>query len=782
MVSRILRRKLRRDLWRQRWQFLAAAIVIALGVAVYIGTSDAYRNLGQSFDEAYAAQRLPDVVLTGTGATALGSEAVSLPGQPVVDTRRQGDVAVKIRGRTFLGRAVAVPDRSQPLVARLAVRSGSLPDQGQVAVEQHLTDHYGLAPGDTVQLLSTTGWRTFAVSGSVLSTEYFWPARSMQEVMTTPENFGVVFTTDASLATAVAVPVEQLLLYAPHRHDAAALAAAAARLAERHGLIVTTRDDQPSYRTLQDDVDAVGTVANLLPWLFLSAAVLGTYVLLSRVVAAQRAVIGTLRANGVSARALRRHYLGFGVTAGLAGSVPGVVTGYYLGGWFTTAYTDALGLPLRVTELHVASQAIGLLVGTAAAALAAWAPARAASRTRPAEAMRITPPGVRGGLSGAERALPPLRRLPARWRMALRGITRSRRRTLLTIIGVAVSVSLVMVFAGMRDTVNNVIDRQFGRVQLENAEVLTQPGAADGVRSRLESDPDIRRVEPIARYDVTLSFEGRSMQTLMAGMEPQTAMHRFTAEDGSASTLPSRGVLLGGGVGATLGVDVGNVVSVTVAQTGQRLSEPVVGFVEEPMNPVVYISLDHLSRRTGWAGPTGLLLRLRPGADPDAVYSRVTTLPGVMAYLSTDTVETTMREAFALYDTLTGLMLAFAALMAAALLYSAMSANVAERSVELGTLQAAGVSTGMLSRLVAAENLALVVVGLPGGLALGALLATWFMSTFETQGHRWSLDMQAPTPLVVAAGVLAAALAAQLPALRATRRLDVARIVRERSL
>ena len=65
MVSRWLTRKLRRDLWAHRWPFLAVGVIIAIGIAVYIGASDAYANLQQSFDRAYAVQRLPDVVVAG---------------------------------------------------------------------------------------------------------------------------------------------------------------------------------------------------------------------------------------------------------------------------------------------------------------------------------------------------------------------------------------------------------------------------------------------------------------------------------------------------------------------------------------------------------------------------------------------------------------------------------------------------------------------------------------------------------------------------------------------
>ena len=56
------------------------------------------------------------------------------------------------------------------------------------------------------------------------------------------------------------------------------------------------------------------------------------------------------------------------------------------------------------------------------------------------------------------------------------------------------------------------------------------------------------------------------------------------------------------------------------------------------------------------------------------------------------------------------------------------------------------------------------------------------MSTYETEGYRWGLDMRLGTPFVVVGFVLLAAILAQLPALRAIRRVDIAKTVRERSL
>ena len=498
MVSRILLRKLRRDLWRQRWQFLAAAFVIGIGVAVY---RCGHRRLRQF--ETVVRPGIRHTTAAGCrdqrpGVFGLYEAARALPGNPVVELRQQA---------MWASASTATPCSAAPSACRSRPSRQCRSWRCVLVIFRHVgrsltggAPHRALTdctPGTPSNCLDRPVGDTLDVSGSALSTEYFWPARSQREIMTTPENFGVVFVPAPDMPQLVAQPTDQLLVYARDRDQASALHVRATELARSRGMMVMSRDEQPSYRALQDDVDSVGTFARLLPWVFLVAAVVGTYVLLSRLVGAQRAVIGTLLANGLPGRTMRTHYLTYGVAVGLAGAAVGLIGGYFLGGWFTTQYTQALGLPLRVTSLHPTSLIIGALVGTAAAALAAWAPARAASRMSPAEAMRISPPGTRGGVSVAERLLPPLRRMPARWRMTLRGITRNRRRTILTIAGVVISVCLVMVFAGLRDTVNSVIDRQYGGIELQDAQVITARGAADAVAAALRADPQVAAAETV---------------------------------------------------------------------------------------------------------------------------------------------------------------------------------------------------------------------------------------------------------------------------------------------
>jgi putative ABC transport system permease protein len=779
-VSRSLRRKLRRDVWRERWRFAAIAAVVAIGVAVFVAATDGYRNLDQSFDGAYAAQRLPDAVLSGPGVAGLRGTVLTMPGRPMVQVRHQADVGIRVNRHALYGRAVSLPDSGQPEVSSLDMRAGALPHSGQVVVEQHLTDHYHLSPGDTVELLGKQGWQPVTVTGSALSTEYLWPARSSQEILTTPEDFGVVFMPDSDLERTLPNPVEQIAVYARDRAAADALIAATGDLARTSGVQFVPRDQQASYRTLDDDVAQFGTLARILPWLFLAAVVLGTYVLLSRIVAAQRAVVGTLIANGLSADAVRRHYLGYGIACAALGTVPGLIGGYLLGEWITTKYTEAIELPMKVTSLHPLTYVLAAASAVAVALLAAVAPAEVAARMQPAEAMRVAPPMDRGRSSVLERVIPGLNRVPARWRMMLRAILRNRRRTVFTAVGVAVSVILVMVFAGMRDTLPGMIHRQFEQIERQDGEVVVS-GPIDPVLNALRGDRDVAAAEPYSSNDVTVSSGEHRYQTLMIGLSPQTTMHAFTAQSGS-DHLSGDGVLLGLGLRDLLSLKVGDRIDVAMPQSGRRLTERVAGFVDEPFSPVVYISTDRLNADAGPVPANGALVTLQPGTNAHAAADRIATIPGVVAYRSTTALASTMRDAFSLYATLVGIMLAFAGLMAAAMLYNAMSANISERLGELGALHAEGMGAGVLSRLIASENLSLVVAAVPIGVGCGILLADRLLSTYQRLGYHLRLEMQPMTPMVVACGILVAAALAQIPSLRRVYGIDIARIVRERAL
>ena len=146
-----------------------------------------------------------------------------------------------------------------------------------------------------------------------------------------PKSFGVLFVPQALATTTakgngVQTP-NQVALYYPDagRADPATLDTHLGAMAQANGASdVVTRAEQPSNATLNEDIQGFSEPAVLFPLLFLTAAGMATYVVLTRRVARDRAVIGMLRASGFRQRPLAVHYLWTGLIVGIGGAIPGV--------------------------------------------------------------------------------------------------------------------------------------------------------------------------------------------------------------------------------------------------------------------------------------------------------------------------------------------------------------------------------------------------------------------------------------------------------------------------
>ena len=786
---KMLRRTLLRDLRARAPQFVALGLTVLLGVALFGASFDAYRNLTASYGGLYDRLAMADLVATGGTSTDVAAALDDLDGVDATATRAVGETAAEFDGERQLVRVVGMPANGEPAVNKVLVLSGENLTPGrddQVLVEQHLAATREVVPGDHLLVLTATGWTTVEVAGVVASPEYLWPARSRQEPIVPFDQWGVLFGPEALVGTLApeAVHTEAMATFAA---DAPAdIEAQAERTALDAGATsVQPLAEQPSEATLDEDVSGFGEMAVGFPVMFLLAGALGMAVLLGRMIATQRAQIGVLRAHGVSRRTIQGHYLGFGLLIGLAGSVPGVVVGGLAAASISRLYTAMISVPITVIEVRPTTIVVGLLLGVLSGALAAYWPARRAARIEPAEAMRGDVPVGRGRASLAERVLPPLRRLPVRWLAALRGLGRNPRRTISTIIGVALAATLVLVSWGMIDTVQILLEDQFVRDQHQDASVaLMQPTATSDLDETLDV-AGVAAVEPQLDAAVTITHGDHRYATSLVGLGPDTTMHSFYDPAGQQLAVPTGDrILLGAALADLLEVSVGDEVGLDLG--GRTGTAEVAGFTTEPLGSFAYASLATVADLTGGdtADPlvSTALVRYESGADPDAVAKRLRAVPGVAVVIDSRAMYDIAQSMMGLFYAFVGVMLALGAVMSFALVFTTMTANVSERSVELAALRILGMPRAGVSRIVTAENMLLIVVGLVPGLVVGYYAAAAAMASFSSDLFRFDLQVRPTTFVFTALAILAVGLVSQWPALRSVGRIDLGRVVRERAM
>ena len=166
----------------------------------------------------------------------------------------------------------------------------------------------------------------------------------------------------------------------------------------------------------------------------------------------------------------------------------------------------------------------------------------------------------------------------------------------------------------------------------------------------------------------------------------------------------------------------------------------------------------------------------------EQVRARLLDEPSVIAVISTTALRDMFEEYFALFYAFVGVMLVLGGVLAFALIFNMITAAIAERAAELATMRASGVSAEQVSRMITIETLLLTFIGIPVGLAVGYVVAAGFMASFSSDLFSFDLDMNPWTAVWTALAVLAVAMLSQLPGLRAISRLDIAAVVRQRTL
>ncbi|HUV52655.1 MAG TPA: ABC transporter permease, partial [Dehalococcoidia bacterium] len=265
-----LQRNLIRDLVTSKSLFLAVAIVILLGVAIFDASSIGYQNLKSSYDYSYETLRFADFTVKVVEAPSeTTDELKSLPGVEAVTGRINTDIPITLPGdekKRVLVRAITLPSDFRPEVNDVKVEQGyyfQSDESNVLLVERNFAEYHELNPEDTVLLTVDNQEVAFKVAGIVTSPEYIWPAKSRQELLVSPESFGVIFISEDTMASLTGDSViNEFCVIVDEGADRAAVIEEAEAILAPYGIKeVVPAEQQPSNAALSIDIQEMGNMA-----------------------------------------------------------------------------------------------------------------------------------------------------------------------------------------------------------------------------------------------------------------------------------------------------------------------------------------------------------------------------------------------------------------------------------------------------------------------------------------------------------------------------------------
>ena len=794
--------KLFRDLWRLKWQYVAVAFMIMLGVAFYGASTTSYRNLHASYEFSYERLRFEDVGIAMEHAPRrVVSRIAEIPGVVAAEGRLVADVVVELPDREakkMIGRLVSIPAKGEASVNGLRLVEGSVPSAigaREVLLEASFAEEHGLHRGDRVEVTAPTGRVRMTVFGVVRSPEYIYVVRSKQDLFAMPGTFGVMFVSEDVLGPIVGQTgqVNEVKVRVGAGADPAVIGREMkSRLSSYRPDDAVMREDQPSHQLLQQDLDGFRIYAFLFPLLFLGVSALTVYTLMTRTVHLQRPIIGLLRALGFDRVRVVLHYLAAATVIGFVGSVLGILLGVWLGTLLTRFYLSQIAVPYERIETHTDVYLVGLLLGSAVCLVAGAWPANAAARVRPVETMRGAEVAV-GRVVRLDRLFPGMALL---WRIPLRNLFRQWRRTLSTLFGITAGIALIMTAQGLLDSMTSLMDE------------LTATMFGDDLRLEFiqYQDPDV--VDAVARWPgvvwaegslgvpAEFTFGGSSYSAAIMGLDPGSQQRTIRDEAGAPIDLGQEGVVIGRTIQKKLGARVGDVVQVRLPAAMRREAVSrteearVLAVCEEPIGTVAYMdrSLVWQMFKEQLDMPTGAVSSIHLQTDPERmeeVRRRLLELPDAGAVSSISDVRDMVDEMLSTFRQFVNYMLLFGAGLAFSIVFSTVTINVLERTNEVATMRTLGVSRWEVSAMVTIENLLLALVGTAVGLPIGRWFFEQFWLAAQTEEQMELFTMKAyvfPSTYILAGSlIIAVVLASQFPALRMLNRLDLAKSTKERA-
>jgi len=783
-----LNRKLLRELWHLKGQMLSIALVVMAGVMTVVTMRGTYESLASSLERYYRDYRFADVFASLERAPeSLAWRIEQLPGVAAVHTRVILVVNLDVPGlaEPAIGQMLSIPQRPEPTLNDIHLVRGRYPDANrpdEVLISESFANANGLRAGDRLGAVINGRWRQLDVVGIAISPDFIGEI-APGSIFPDDRRFGVLRMSRDALATAAGMEGafnEVSLKLAPGASESAVIAELDRLLEPYGGMGAYGRSAQPSHQAITSELEQNRVMGTAIPAIFLAVAAFLLSIVLGRLVGTQRDQIAVLKAFGYTDLQVGRHYLVFALAAVVAGALLGTGIGIWSGSGLLAVYGEFFRFP--DLDYRVSWTLIGVAAGIsiAAAVVGAMGAVRKAVRLPPAEAMRPDAPArfqpgpvERIGLGAW---------LNASGRMIIRNVERQPARSLMSAVGIALSVAILVVSMFFLDAVQVMIDVQFRQTQREDLAVAFARPRPQAVRYHLAGLEGVSHVELFRAVPVRLSNGHVERSTAITGIQADATLRRLVDQNRGAIAVPPYGLVLNSKLAEILRVGVGDSVHARVLE-GHRQERrvPVVATVDEMFGISAYMDYTALHALLGEApAVSGAYLRVE-GGSVDTLNEHLKRLPAVASVFS----PAVLRESFEqqISENLLvsmSFLVVLAGILAVGVIYNGARIALSERARELASLRVLGFTRREVSVLLLGEQGAITAIAIPLGWVIGFGFAVALLSMFNLERYRIPLVISWRTYLISAAVAVAAAAFAGLAVRRRLNRLDLVEVLKTR--
>lgn len=504
------------------------------------------------------------------------------------------------------------------------------------------------------------------------------------------------------------------------------------------------REDDTGFSSFIDSINSMNNIATLFPIIFYLVAILISSTSMSRMVEEERGDIGTLKALGYSNLRIINKYIAYSLLSTVLGGIIGMFIGFIL---IPTVvwenYSIIYYLPEFYPKLRFSYGILGTVIAVICITGSTVHSAYKELKDEPSSLMRPKSPKM--GKKVILEKIPFIwKRLNFSSKTTVRNVFRYKKRALMTIIGISGCTALILAGFGLRDSIKDIAEYQYGRVF--EYDLVVSLNKEDEELVNLVKDSDI--VESVSLTDSlsgSISAEGIKRDTSIIVVENtedfKNVANLRDIDSGNIIDLSNEGVLISDKLASLLEIEKGENITLTDSDNNE-FEYKVLGIVENYIGHYVYINKDLYESKENDFNINTLFIKYKEGNNDNEAFEEM--LLDDNSVTSITVVENSLehvRDLLKSLDLVVMILIVSSALLAFVVLYNLANVNISERVREIATLKVLGFYDKEVDNYINRESIILTCIGIAIGLIAGVFLTGFVISTCETENMRFARNI-----------------------------------------
>lgn len=719
----MLRRKLFRDLWQNRTQFLSIFLMAFLGLFIFAGIDAESNGILISTAEYYEQTHLADNWVVGAGFSTEEQKVIEKLEQ-VESVDRRAVIPAKAK--------VGNGDELDMELNFMETISSSFPlqiegeefqaDSEGIWFEELFAKEWDLKVGDYITLEYEGREFTEQIKGIIIHPEYVFYMLDSDSMMPTYGQYGYGFLSAKEFPMQGEVIYNRLVIKQEenvvNRLPENSFKDKIKSVLDRDDVVVLDRKQNTGLEMIAAEQEQHEAMGIMFSAVFLLIAVMGIVTTMTRMTSNQRIQIGTLKALGFSKGKITWHYVSYGMVISAAGSIIGAITGpLTLPYLFMPSMSASYILPqwrIGMSDKSYYAVVLSVVVST----IVSFLSCRKELKDMPAITLKpAAPKNIRHSVLEKSKLWLSMN-FSSQWNM--RDIRRNKARSLMGIAGVAGCTMLLVCAFGMKDCIDEFIVWQYGGIITGQHKLMFA-----------ESTSDLEKEEYDQRFKGQLVQEGscefRKGDMIKSGsvtiIEDGNYIH-YQDIDGNEIEIPEYGVALSAKMAMTLGLEVGDFIEWHIVGEEEWEKTRITALYRTPTGQGITIHKKSYEAMQYDFSPTALYTNM-------TIPAYVKESDEVSGVISIAQLKNDLDETMEMMNIMVAILILAAVVLGVIVLYNMGVLSFMEKTREIATLKVLGFSSGRIRKILGQQNAWITVFGIVAGLILGYWFLDLIMQTMS---------------------------------------------------